>query len=80
MTLLTVLVAIALAAPRYGADSRLPPPGQPSPPPRRPPTVTGDVLAVARHVRQTLVATFHCHWPRVRTSTMRPSSSRRSTL
>ena len=48
--LLAVLVTIAVAAPRYGVDSRFPPPGEP-PPPRRGPTVRGDVAALLRVVR-----------------------------
>jgi hypothetical protein len=54
--LLTVLVLIALAAPRYGVDSRLTPPGEEPPPPRPVPTPWGDVRAlahaVARRVRR----------------------------
>jgi hypothetical protein len=73
-TLLAVLVAIALAAPRYGVDSRPPPPGEPEPPPRNGPTIQGDLGAVARRVAQA----FHSHWPRVSSSKLRPSSSRRS--
>ena len=45
-TLLAVLVAIAIAAPRYGVDSRWLPPGEPPPPPRRRPTVRGDLAAL----------------------------------
>jgi hypothetical protein len=73
--LLATLVTIALAAPRYGVDSRLPPPGDP-PPPRHRPTVRGDLIALARRVRQA----FHSHWPRARTSRVWPASSRRSAL
>ncbi|WP_232663725.1 hypothetical protein [Pseudonocardia sp. TRM90224] len=50
--LLAVLVAIALAAPRYGVDSRWPGRGEPTPPPRRGPTLRGDlamVFGAARH-------------------------------
>ena len=75
-TLLAVLVVIALAAPRYGVDSRWSPPGEPPPPPGRRPTPWSDVLTVARRLRQT----FHSHWPRVSNSTPRPSSSRRSAV
>jgi hypothetical protein len=59
-----VLVAIALAAPRYGVDSRRLAPGEPPPPwsPRR--TVRGDLVALARLVRQA----FQSHWPRVSNS------------
>ena len=59
--LLTVLVAIAVAAPRYGTDSRLPPPGELPRPPRRPPTVTGDVARLVRRVRQAFAVAFHSH-------------------
>jgi hypothetical protein len=55
-----VLVAIALVAPRYGVDSRLPPPGDP-PPPRRSPTVTGDVAMLLRRARQVFAWAFHSH-------------------
>jgi hypothetical protein len=48
--LLTVLVLIALAAPRYGVDSRLTPPGEEPPPPRPVPTPWGDAMALARTV------------------------------
>jgi hypothetical protein len=73
-TLLSVLVGIAVAAPRYGVDSRWLPPGEPPPPPERRPTPWSDAVALARRVRQA----FHSHWPRVSNSTLRPSSSRRS--
>lgn len=49
--LVTVLVVIALAAPRYGVDSRWPPPGEPPPPPRGP-TLRGDLAAAARAIRR----------------------------
>ncbi len=49
--LLTVLVLIAIAAPRYGVDSRLTPPGEEPPPPRPVPTPWGDVLALVRRAR-----------------------------
>jgi hypothetical protein len=42
--LLTVLTLIALAAPRYGVDSRWPPPGEPPRPPSGP-TPRGDLAA-----------------------------------
>jgi hypothetical protein len=72
--LLAVLVAIAIAAPRYGVDSRWLPPGEPPPPPERRPTPRGDLVALARRA----VQAFQSHWPRVNSSTLRPSSSRRS--
>jgi hypothetical protein len=49
--LLTVLVLIAIAAPRYGVDSRLTPPGEEPPPPRPGPTPWGDAVALFRRVR-----------------------------
>jgi len=49
--LLAVLVLIAIAAPRYGVDSRLTPPGPEPPPPRPVPTPWGDAAALLRHVR-----------------------------
>jgi hypothetical protein len=49
--LLTILVLIALAAPRYGVDSRLAPPGEDPPPPRPVPTPWGDAVALLRRVR-----------------------------
>lgn len=49
--LLAVLVTIALAAPRYGADSRWLAPGEP-PPPRSGPTVRGDLALLFRQVRR----------------------------
>ncbi|MCO1656089.1 hypothetical protein [Pseudonocardia humida] len=49
--LLAVLVLIALAAPRYGVDSRWPPPGEMRPP-RRGPTPRSDLAALARSVRR----------------------------
>lgn len=48
--LLAVLVLIALAAPRYGVDSRLAPPGEDPPPPRPVPTPWGDLRALARRI------------------------------
>ena len=48
--LLTVLVLIALAAPRYGVDSRLTPPGEDPPPPRPVPTPWGDLRMLAGRV------------------------------
>ena len=48
--LLTVLVLIAIAAPRYGVDSRLTPPGEEPPPPRPVPTPWGDLRALAGRV------------------------------
>lgn len=74
--LLIVLVAIALAAPRYGVDSRWPGPGEPPRPLRPPATVRGDLAALARRVAQLRQS----HWPRVNTSTVWPPSSRRSAL
>lgn len=65
--LLAVLVVIALAAPRYGVDSRLSAPGEPAPP-RRGPTVRGD-LRRARQVLQSQV-------PRAKTARVCPPSSR----
>jgi len=50
--LLTVLVLIALAAPRYGVDSRLPAPGEDPPPPRPVPTPWGDLVALIRLARR----------------------------
>jgi hypothetical protein len=49
--LLAVLVLIAVAAPRYGVDSRLPMPGEDPPPPRPVPTPWGDAAALLRRVR-----------------------------
>ena len=49
--LLAVLVLIALAAPRYGVDSRLPRPGEEPPPPRPVPTPLGDLRNLVRVVR-----------------------------
>jgi hypothetical protein len=66
--LLAVLVLIALAAPRYGVDSRLPPPGEPIPPLRRPPTPVRDLAAFARRVRPVLMVVLHPRRPRDRTS------------
>ncbi|MGH8965278.1 MAG: hypothetical protein ACRDXB_08105 [Actinomycetes bacterium] len=54
VTLLTLLVAIALAAPRYGIDSRLPPPGEPLPPMRRPSTPLRDLRLLAHGARAVL--------------------------
>lgn len=59
-----VLVAIALAAPRYGVDSRRLGPGEPPPPWSRRPTVRGDLTTLARMARQV----FQSHWPRVSSS------------
>ena len=56
-----VLVLIALAAPRYGVDSRLPGPGEPPRPPRRPPTITHDLVVLARGLRQAWAFAFHSH-------------------
>lgn len=75
-TLLAVVVAIALAAPRYGVDSRWLTPGEPPPPPERRPTPWSDLVALARGLRQR----FQSHWPRVSTSMRRPSSSRHSAM
>jgi len=50
--LLGLLVLIALAAPRYGVDSRLPRPGEDPPPPRPVPTPWGDAMAFVRWVRR----------------------------
>jgi hypothetical protein len=49
--LLTVLVLIAAAAPRYGVDSRPAPPGEDPPPPRPVPTPWGDLVALLRRAR-----------------------------
>ena len=51
--LLTVLVLIAVAAPRYGVDSRPAPPGEDPPPPRPVPTPWGDLVALLRLARRT---------------------------
>ena len=48
--LLAVLVAIALAAPRYGVDSRWLPPGEEPRPPGGP-TPRDDLVAAARWIR-----------------------------
>jgi hypothetical protein len=48
--LLAVLLLIALAAPRYGVDSRGMRPG--AAPPRRGPTPRGDLAALARRIRR----------------------------
>jgi hypothetical protein len=49
--LLAVLVAIALAAPRYGVDSRwVGRPGEPPPPPRPQPTPFGDLATLWRYL------------------------------
>jgi len=50
LILLAVLVLIALAAPRYGVDSRWAPPGEPTPP-RRGPTPLGDLAVLVRALR-----------------------------
>ena len=49
--LLAVLVLIAIAAPRYGVDSRLPRIGEDPPPPRPVPTPLGDLRSLLRVVR-----------------------------
>lgn len=46
--LLAVFVVIALAAPRYGVDSRQLRPGEPPPPEHRRPRLRDDVRAVLR--------------------------------
>jgi hypothetical protein len=51
--LLTFLVVLAVASPRYGVDSRLPPAGE-RPAPRHRATVRGDVTALIRAARQLL--------------------------
>jgi len=51
LILLAVLALIALAAPRYGADSRWLPAGELRPP-RRGPTPLGDLAAFARSLRR----------------------------
>ena len=51
--LLAVLVAIAVLAPRYGVDSRLPARGEPPPPPRPQPTPLSDLRAALRTARRT---------------------------
>lgn len=62
--LLAVLVLIALAAPRYGVDSRWLPPGE-MPPPRRGPTPRSDVVDLARWVRARIARTGGAqHGPR----------------
>jgi hypothetical protein len=76
-TLLAVVLAIALASPRYGVDSRWLPPGEPPRPPERRPTPWSDLLALAGWLRQ---RRFQSHWPRVSNSMLRPSSSRRSAM
>jgi hypothetical protein len=54
-----VLVAIAVAAPRYGVDSRLPAPGELAAPRSRH-RVRDDVAALFRAARQAI----HFNWPR----------------
>jgi len=56
----TVVVLIAVAAPRYGADSRSRPKGLP---PRRRPTPRGDLTVAAGAVRQV----FQSQVPRAKT-------------
>ncbi|MBW0098644.1 hypothetical protein I4I73_21900 [Pseudonocardia sp. KRD-184] len=73
--LLTVLVLIALAAPRYGVDSRRLPPGE-LPPPRRRATPRGDLVRLARAARQV----FQSQVPRAKTASVCPPSSRCSAL
>lgn len=73
--LLIVLVLIALAAPRYGVDSRWLPPGE-LPPPRRRPTPRGDLVRLARGVGQV----FQSQVPRAKTVSVCPPSSRCSAL
>lgn len=59
--LLAVLVAIAVAAPRYGVDSRwVGRPGEPPPPPRPQPTPWGDLKALWR----VLTTRLHGRTPR----------------
>lgn len=55
MLLPAVLVVIALAAPRYGADSRLPFPGDPAPPRYRH-TVRADLVTLLRWAGRALSA------------------------
>lgn len=69
--LLAVLVVIAVAAPRYGVDSRWPGPGEP-PPPRPRVRVRDDIGRLVQAVQS--------HTPRAKTSTARPPSSRRSAV
>jgi len=57
----TVLVAIALAAPRYGVDSRPAPPGEEARPLQRPSTLSGDVVTLLRRLRQAWRLAFHSH-------------------
>lgn len=54
-----VLLAIAVAAPRYGVDSRLPAPGELAAP-RSHHRVRDDVAALFRVARQSV----HFNWPR----------------
>ena len=74
LLVLAFLVVVAVMAPRYGVDSREPPPGELPRPHGGGPTVRGDLAALGRAVRQML----HSRRPRARTSRMWPSSSRRS--
>ncbi|MHA6792673.1 hypothetical protein ACVGVM_04015 [Pseudonocardia bannensis] len=72
LVLMLILVGIALAAPRYGADSRdgadwrftTGPPSPPRTPVRRH-TVAGDLAAVYRWLRvRAERQCVHSHWPR----------------
>jgi hypothetical protein len=74
LLVLAFLVVIAVAAPRYGVDSREPPPGELPRPHKGGPTVRGDLAALGRAVHRML----HSHRPRARISRMWPSSSHRS--
>jgi len=66
-----VLVLIAVAAPRYGADSRRLRPGE-APPPRRGPTLRGDLARLGQ--------VFQSQVPRAKTASVCPPSSRCSAL
>jgi hypothetical protein len=74
LAVLAVLVAIALAALRYGVDSRTTRPGERSAPHRRGPTLFGDLKALVRRTHQS----FEALSPRIGMTDTRPSASRRS--
>ena len=71
---LALLVAIALAAQRYGVDSRTSRPGEGPAPHRRGPTLSGDLKALVRRTHQS----FEALSPRIGMTSTRPSVSRRS--
>lgn len=73
LLVLAFLVVVAATAPRYGVDSREPPPGELPRPHGGGPTLRGDLAALGRAVHRIL----HSHRPRARISRMWPSSSRR---